>query len=262
MFLKKYLLIIVLALVFLGAGCSTPDKPVAVTNTSTIKTVIKNPTPSEPKNPAYDYCENQGFEIIVRFNKDTSTSEAFCRFADTTECPADDYYLAKCAPGKGAEVTRTATQTEDYQVCSQEYQPVCGANGMTFTNACVAKTQEIKVAYTGECQEKIADKVTTAPSKTITQPNNKIPDWLTLTISLLKNEARQTPPAYVAKCGFGDKIVYFESSGCPNCATILYSSTGSVLCYPDNDYNNSCPSYFSKKSVSTNCVKIWNDTDS
>ena len=39
------------------------------------------------------------------------------------------------------------------QVCTKEYVPVCGVNGMTYGNLCVAQSYCVEVAYEGECNE-------------------------------------------------------------------------------------------------------------
>jgi hypothetical protein len=37
-------------------------------------------------------------------------------------------------------------------VCTREYSPVCGINGQTYSNACLAKCARIEIAYSGECK--------------------------------------------------------------------------------------------------------------
>lgn len=38
-------------------------------------------------------------------------------------------------------------------ICTMEYNPVCGINGETYDNPCVANCENIEIDYYGECQE-------------------------------------------------------------------------------------------------------------
>lgn len=39
------------------------------------------------------------------------------------------------------------------EVCKQDYEPVCGCDGETYGNQCMAKVAKVQVDYIGECTE-------------------------------------------------------------------------------------------------------------
>jgi hypothetical protein len=45
----------------------------------------------------------------------------------------------------------------EQRVCTQEYNPVCGKDGKTYSNSCVAKNSNVEIDYKGECGNQNAD---------------------------------------------------------------------------------------------------------
>src|SRR5215211_6367256 len=69
------------------------------------------------------------------------------------------FFAASMALGLGACLDQgadlgsdTAALDSDGCVCASVYEPVCGANGVTYSSSCRAACEEITVAAVGECE--------------------------------------------------------------------------------------------------------------
>lgn len=258
---------------FIGLGCT--QLPVSTPTTTPQIVIKKKPDTADIKIQAQNFCEARGYELIIRFDKTAQSSGSFCRFKDGSECEAVAFFTGKCVPGnKGPTATSTPPiKTNSLLVCTTDYNPVCGANGINYTNSCVAQAQGIKIARNGVCLNKDIinaqenePAIKTAESKGEIKTTNNIiieklspESWLPIVKDMVISNPPSDPPAFIEKCTVAGRTYYFRSDGCTNCFAVLYDIGGIPVCYPNNDINSDCPASFDKTYRSKYCTRIWQD---
>lgn len=258
--------IIILSIIILPGCGKEEEKPVVNNNNSTSSVTTTTPKvikmPETETKPEYTFCESRGYELIIRFDKETQSSKAYCRFPDTTECEATSYMRGECNQGNNSIAYTTTTieqPTKTIKECPKNYDPVCGENGITFTNECIAASQNIKVIAIGNCQKNEEKKSVDSSLNNNTNINTSPPYWLPVITDMFMLEPKSTPVAFVEKCIYDKTTVYYASYGCANCEDMLYGEEAVLICYPNKDLTKACPSYFDLTTKKNYCRRIWSD---
>lgn len=159
---------------FILSGCGKQDSsavppPLVIDN----ETVVA----SSPAQQAHAFCVSQGFSFVIE-RSEQQGPELFCRFLDGSRCPAVDFLNETCEPDSALamkEPTTTAALGDVFQFprfCEPVAEPVCGVNGRTYSNECIANQQGVAIQYEGTCDPRIEP--TNPPTVYDPDPNKKV----------------------------------------------------------------------------------------
>lgn len=91
------------------------------------------------ENPASNFCIEEGGSVEIRSND--LGEYGVCIFNDNSECEEWMFFNGNCNIGDFIR--------EPNKACTLEYNPVCGVNGVTYSNPCMAG--EVPIVKEGSC---------------------------------------------------------------------------------------------------------------
>jgi hypothetical protein len=91
-----------------------------------------------------------GIACMLQFGLVSAEEAAACGGPADTKCPGTNQFcdrgVGKCQMPEAPGVCRVRTQ-----MCTMDFNPVCGCDGKTYANACGAASAGVSVDHAGEC---------------------------------------------------------------------------------------------------------------
>lgn len=75
---------------------------------------------------------------------------SFSLIASCSNCQLKQQHMQEQAAEQSANTNKSKSC-----ICTKEYQPVCGEDKNTYSNACSAKCAEVKIIHNGSCIEEM-----------------------------------------------------------------------------------------------------------
>lgn len=122
--------------------------------------------------------------------------------------------------------TKTPTQTSQPEVCTTDYKPVCGKDGITYNNTCEALQAGTRIDYTGKCGLEIkTNQLTEEQIKNTTYYIGSYETYVTFKNGKFENN---NPEEYLVAGIYEDMIAFgdLDQDGIDDSATIVYSNGG------------------------------------
>ncbi|PIR04415.1 MAG: hypothetical protein COV59_01040 [Candidatus Magasanikbacteria bacterium CG11_big_fil_rev_8_21_14_0_20_39_34] len=279
------------------SGCGNQTETQPSPQKVSKQTVIKQPDQEQtPLQKALEYCSDQGYDISFVVDEKNQETHAFCIFDDNKACEVLAYQEGICTQDNGSgwlSEDDTLDGQRAYRYCDTTTKPVCGEDGKTYVSECIAQAEGIHVKQEGPCPsdengavvyldpiykrtptKKISSGNTGSSGKIspsspapatantesskieITDTPQKLDDWFQVLVSVSEYERKTDNTLFIEECVYNKKYYYYKASS-QNGFSVLYNDKGTALCFPNNNVNNSCPSFFDVLDRANICKKLW-----